>query len=66
MGATENAAMRAAGEKAHNAVKSLLAVVDNACKPGGGVKGDWTAQIAAAQTAADAAVDAFEAAITAT
>lgn len=65
MGATENAASRAAGEKAHNAVKSLMAVIDDACKPGAD-KATLGTNIAAAQTAADAAVDAFETAIAAT
>ena len=65
MAAAENAAARAASEKAHNAVKSLLAVIDDALKPGA-AKATLATNIAAAQTAADTAVDAAETAIAAT
>lgn len=65
MAAAENLTARETGQTAHNAVKSLLAVIDDAARPGGD-KAALGANIAAAQTAADAAIDAFETALAAT
>jgi len=60
-----NAAAYAAGVKARAALRSLTSAVDAALE-GKGNKATYTSQIAAAQTAADSAVDAFETAIGAT
>jgi len=60
-----NAAAYAAGTAAREKVKALMQAVDAALEQHG-TKASYIAQIAGAQTAADAAVDAYETAIGAT
>lgn len=60
-----NAAAYAAGVGARDKVKALMQAVEAALEAHGN-KATYTAQIAAAQTAADTAVDGFETAIGAT